>query len=72
MRGDAGIGYDMIVGRDLMLHLGLKNYFGCQIMEWKQTIIPMKETGNLLGQPDLTKHKIREMVIQAEEPAYTI
>ena len=45
----------MIIGHDLMVQLGLKVDFGCQILEWDENVVPMKETGNFLGQHDLTK-----------------
>ena len=56
---DEGIGYDVIIGHDIMLQLGLKAVFGCQIMEWDNIVVPLKETGNFLGQPDLTKRGIQ-------------
>ena len=34
-------------------------------------MVPMKNPVNLLGQPDLTKHEIQEVVIQTAEPAST-
>ena len=40
-------------------------------MGWYQTVVPMKNPVNLLGQPDLTKHEIQEVVIQTTEPAST-
>ena len=49
-RGDEGIGYDMIIVRDLMVQLGLKYNFGRKILEWEETVVPMKEPGNFLGQ----------------------
>ena len=32
-KGESGIGYDMIIGRDLMLHLDLKANFKCQVIQ---------------------------------------
>ena len=52
--GDERIGYDMIVGHDLMVQLGLKDDFIHQILEWDETVVPMKEPVNLVGQLDLT------------------
>ena len=54
----------MIIGHDLMVHLGLKANFGRQILEWDETIVPMKETGNFIDQPDLTKCYMREVFMQ--------
>ena len=55
-RGGDRTRYDIIIGRDLILQLG-------QILEWDETVAPMKETGNLLGQPDLTKRDMWEVVM---------
>ena len=35
-----------------MVQLVLKANFGRQILEWDQTVLPMKETGNILLQPE--------------------
>ena len=67
-RGDEGNRYDMIIGRYIMVKLGLKADFGHQILEWGDTVIPMKDTGNFLGQPDLDKRKIQEVVMQTAGP----
>ena len=54
-----------------MLQLGMKDKFGCQFLKWYETVVPMKELGNLMGQPYLTKRKMREVVIQTAEPYFT-
>ena len=41
-----------------MVKLGLKDDFERQILEWDETVVPMKEPGNFLGQPELTKHEM--------------
>ena len=46
--------------------------FGCQALEWDYTVVPMKEQVNVLGQPDLIKCEIWDIVMQNAEPAYTI
>ena len=53
--GNDGISYDMIIGCDLMVQLDLKFTFGLLILEWYETVIPLTDPGNFLGQPDLTK-----------------
>ena len=68
---DAGIVYGMIVDRDIMLQLGLKFNFERQILEWYETIITMVVPGNLLGQSDLTKLYMQEIVMKTAEPAST-
>ena len=67
----AGIGYYTIIGRYLIVKLSLKASFGCQIMEWDNTVIPMKDSRKSLGQPDLTKREIRKGVMQTVEPVST-
>ena len=48
-KGESGIGYDMIIGRDLMVQLGLTSNFKRQILQWYGATVNMKETINFLG-----------------------
>ena len=57
----------MIIGRELMIQLGLKSDFGSQILEWDETVIPMKYLGIFLFQTDLTNRDIQDMVMQYTE-----
>ena len=41
-KGESGIGYDMIIGRDLMLQLGLLANFKRQVLQWDGVNVPMK------------------------------
>ena len=59
----------MIIGRDLMIQLGLIDDFKQQVLQWDGATVHMKEPRNLLGQSDLTKRKICEVAIQTAEPA---
>ena len=43
------IGYDMIIGHDLMVQLGLTVDFKCQVLQWDGDTVPMKEPSGLLG-----------------------
>ena len=70
-KGESGIGYDIIIGHDLMVQLGLTVDFNCRVLQWGGDTIHMKEPISLLGQSNLTKHKIREVVMQTAEPAST-
>ena len=54
----SGFVYDTIIGHDLILQLFLKSDFGIQILEWDETVVPMKDPGNFLGKPNLTKNKM--------------
>ena len=69
--GDKGIGYYNIIGHYIMVQLGLKSDFGCQILEWDNTMVPMKILVNLLVQPGLTKRNIQEVIVQTAEPYST-
>ena len=62
-KGESGIGYDTIIGRDLMVQLGPKTDFKRQILQWDGATVNMKEPSNFLGQSDQTKRKIREVVM---------
>ena len=48
-KGESRIGYDMIIGCELIVHLVMKANFGYKIPEWDETLVPMKEPGNFLG-----------------------
>ena len=62
-RGDKGINYDMIIGRDIMVQKVLKADFPRQVLEWDETIVPMTELLNFLGQPELNKSEMIEVVM---------
>ena len=70
-RFDKGVGYDSIIGCDLMVQLCLKTDFERKLMECKETVVPIKDPVNILGQTDLTKCEILELVIQTAEPDST-
>ena len=57
--GQLVIGYDMIVGRNLMLQLGLLVDFKQQVLQCNDYSVPMKEPIILVGQIYLTSHKMR-------------
>ena len=50
--GESGIGYYMIIGRDMMVQLGLTANFKRQVLQWDGTTINMNEFINLLGKSD--------------------
>ena len=68
---ESGIVYDMIIGHDLMVQLGLTDDFKCQALQWDGTTVYMKESRTLLGKSDLTKREMCEVVMQTAEPAST-
>ena len=70
-KGDSGIGCDMIIGCDLVVHIGLTADFKRQVLQWGGATVNMKEPSILIGQYDLTKCKMCEVVMQAVEPDST-
>ena len=70
-KGESGIGYDMIMGRDLMLHLGLTADFKRPFLQWDGATVHMKKPSILLRRSVLTKHKMGEAVMQNSEPDST-
>ena len=61
-KGESGIGYDMIIVRDLMK---------CQVLQWGGVSVLMKEPSSFLGGPDLNKRYISEVVMQTSDTAST-
>ena len=47
--GESGIGYDMIIGRDLMVQIFLMAYFKRQVLQWDVTTVHMKDPSSLIG-----------------------
>ena len=66
-----GIGYDMIIGRDLMVQIGLLADFKLQVLQWDGVTVNMKEPRSLLGKFDLTKREMSEVVMLTAEPVST-
>ena len=69
--GKSGIGYDMIICRDLMVQLGLTADFKRQVLQWDGTTVHMKEPRNLIGLSNLTKRQMCEVMMQIAESSYT-
>ena len=51
----------MIIGRDLMVQLGLTANFKRQVLQWDGATVHMKEPRNLIGKSDLTKREMRKV-----------
>ena len=49
------IGYDMIIGRNLMVHIGLTANFKRQVLQWGVATVHIKEPSSLVGKYDLIK-----------------
>ena len=48
-KGELGIGYDMIIGHDLMIKLGLSADFKDKFLHWDDVKLTMKEPRCLIG-----------------------
>ena len=68
---ESGIVYDMIIGRDLMVQLGLMANFNRQFLQWDGATFYIKDPSSLIWKPDLPKREIREVMMQNVEPAST-
>ena len=66
----SGIGYDIIIGSDLMVQLFLLNDFERQVIQWHFITVSMKEPIGLLGKSCLTSHEMCEVVVQTKETAF--
>ena len=53
----------MVIGSDIMVHIGLLDYSKHQVLQWDAAIVTMKPPGDLIGQTDLTSREMCEMVI---------
>ena len=67
----SGIVYDMIIGRDLMVHTGIQENFKRQVLNWDGANVPMNEPSVILGQGYLTSRKMRKVAMNTEEQVYT-
>ena len=54
-----------------MVQLCLTAYFKRQVLQWDGATVHMKDPSSFLGQSDITKRKMREVVIQTSETDYT-
>ena len=70
-KGESGVGYDMIIFRDLMVQLGFTSKFKYQILHWDESTVHIMKPSNFLGKYDLTKREMNEVVMQTPEPAFT-
>ena len=65
------MGYDIIIGRDLMVQLGITDDFKRKVLQWDGATVHMKDSSNFLGWSNLTKRKMREVEMHTAEPAST-
>ena len=70
-KGESGIGYDMIISRDMMVQIGLMDNFKHQVLQWVGATVHMKEPSVLLGQSNIAKREVRKVVMQTAELSST-
>ena len=70
-KGESGIGYYTNIGRELMVQLGMEADFKRQVLQWYGTTVHMKEPSGMMGKSDLSKRKMREVVMQTAETDFT-
>ena len=68
---ESGIGYYIIIGRDVMVQLGLSSNFNHRIFQCYSATVPIKEPIGLLGQIYLTSHDMRKLLMQTAETVFS-
>ena len=66
-----GIGYDMIIGRDLLVKLGIDIRFTDQTIKWEDMLVPMKAFAPGKDHKSLSNREIRASIAQIAEPIST-
>ena len=69
--GDLFIGYDVIVGRYLIVQMGQTVNFKHHVIQWDGVLVSMKEPMGLLGQKYLTGREMCKVIIKTSESAST-
>ena len=64
------LGYDIIIGRDLMKALGIGLCFKEQLISWEGNEIPMRDYRQLKGW-NLSKHEMKTIIQRMNEPIAT-
>ena len=64
------LGYDMVIGRDLMTRLKINLLFEQQIVQWEGTQVPMRDFRNI-GKHKLTKSELNAIIQTVNEPIIT-
>ena len=68
---EKGIGYDMIIGRDLLVKLGIDIRFTDQTIKWEDMLVPMKAFAPGKDHKSLSNKEIRASIAQIAEPIST-
>ena len=68
---DMNIGYDMIIGRDLMTKLGLITDYKRKVLTWDDISVPMRSAYHTDSKPTFSRAEIRRIMMQTVEPIAT-
>ena len=68
---DMNIGYDMIIGRDLMTKLGLITDYKRKVLTWDDISVPMRSAYHTDSKPTFSRAEIRQIMTQTAEPIAT-
>ena len=66
-----GIGYDMIIGRDLMNELNIDVRFRNGTIKWEDQIVPMKNFQSIKGNDLTSKKELKSIILRSNEPKST-
>ena len=65
---DDGIGYDAIIGRDLLIAMGINLNFKDEVIEWDQMVTPMQDYQQQKPSHKQTREELRVLMTPSEEP----
>ena len=63
-----GIGYDMIIGRDLLSELNIDVRFSDGTIKWEDQLIPMKSLHKIWKNEHLTRNELKATILRSAEP----
>ena len=68
---DMNIGYNMIIGRDLMVKLGLITDYKRKVLIWDEVSVPMRSVYHTDSKPTFSRAEIKQIMTQTAEPIAT-
>ena len=68
---DKGLGYDMIVGRDLLFKLGVELNFKDEVISWDSMSCPMKDYHSNEDKPKPSRKELKAILTPRDEPKST-
>ena len=66
-----GIGYDMIIGRDLLNKLGIDLRHSDKTIKWNDVLVPMKSFSDIWEAKHPTRQEMRATFLRSVEPNAT-